>query len=275
MSINTHAISSIATTTQEDIVPVSNYIWYKMYETASPLTDNSGNAANITISGTLTNAFDNEGYITPNGTDVAALGTLDAHVKSIMRMDTMTNNQLIISFDYFYDGDVTGNEQFFTYGRGGSSGYGLYLNSADQIAWQIAGDTGLNENTTFSGFSLSAAHGNKRNTITCDIQGAGNGTASIDIYINGVLVVSAPANITLAGTGTGGTTDINDDGLTLMAYRIAAATVGRLMSGAAGNARMGNFFAMQLASIDVSLAGNVNLEFYNKQGDLPLCLDGK
>ena len=127
---------SVATTTQSDIVPSSNYVWYKAYEgTGTTLADTAGNGATTTVLGTLTNIWNNVGYITVNATDNYALVGSDAYIDSILDIATMNvGDRIIVSFDYYHDGTINAARTLLYFGENGTSGgLAVEINTSAQI----------------------------------------------------------------------------------------------------------------------------------------------
>ena len=265
--------SVIAEKLRSSVLPASNYIWYKMYESSgTTISDSAGNGPAITLSGTLTNAWDNPGYVTLNNTDQYAEAGTNTYIDQLMNLSTLSEGErLIVTFDYAYDGVIASSVVFFSWGLNGTGGgWFIQKKTAEQIALAVRGqDAPSASYATFSGYTVP---GSQRNTITIEIIKNAGDSIDANLYANGGgTAVSSVTDLDL--TGSGGTIPSSDSagvGFTLFARRAGALSRDQYLEG-----QMGNMLIVRHAAGDANLAISINAEMHTAQGDLPWALDGK
>lgn len=246
---------------------LSPAVFYKMHEaTSDTISDSLGNGPDLTIEGTLTNIWDNPGWLTFSGDNYAQSG-VDSYLSSVFNVGSSTG-QVIVSFDYYFDGDLTNTESFFSWGNvtasTGNNGFTLALTNGEHHQITYRGTTS-NQTTNLTGTSIGSL-GNVRNHLTFDFRPSGLVTS----YANGAqmgsqLITGFEVGLSLAGA---------TQGLTISG-RALSSSIDRYISSAGGNARLARFFAINRSTASDALAAAVNEQFYKYMGELPIALNGQ
>lgn len=275
---------SVADKNRDYVTPYSNYVYYKMFETTGvTLVDSAGNGGNMTVLGTTVvdgTIHANPLWLTPDtGTpDTHTIIGTDAYIHNLMRLDNFTDQQLITSFDYYFDGNVSTSEAFFWWGENDStSGWGFEMQSAEQMVIKVRGEGATTQGTKTLPSSQITAYGSQRNTITLDLRSASSTTFDAYVYINGAALSSSTGLLLADGdNATGPPVDNDSRGLTIGARNQAGASGYDRNSnnGGGGGVRLANFLMVRRADVNTTLAIDINTQMYNNKGDLPLALDG-
>lgn len=263
----------IAVKPLSSLAPVSPYVFYLMHEGSGvTLEDSAGQGPDLTVQGTdpASSIWANAEWLTLGG-DHFALSGADDVIDAIFRLSDIGDGALFISYDFYFDGDVTGGECAFTWGSQGGSypddqGYGMNMTSAEGIQFLSRGS---NTTNTYNvpGSDLGSL-GSTRITCTWEILGDG----TVNFYVNGALLggVSAAEFDGIQYSNLDG----SPSGLTLFA-RSNSAGQDRFLSGAGGNARMARFFACKIPTWQAGDGLAVNRQMYYGKGELPRVLAGR
>lgn len=250
---------------------------YQCHEgTGTTIADALGQGPTITIQGTLTNLWNNQGFLTPNGTDVISTETgPDTVIDSICDMTLLDGEQLLVAFDLSVTGNPASAEGILCWGENStSSGWALGINGAGQVGLAIRGTGGGGswDNDDISSFQVGSLSG--RASYVCDIHGNRNATVDFDLYANGAAVGNSVTGKDLTGGGTAPPTGGDDRGLVLMCRNTATST-DRLLASATSGALLGRVLMLRRSwdpTNDSGLALALAQDLYRYPGEAPMCL---
>jgi len=272
---------------------VSPAVFYKMYEgTGTSFSDILGNGPALTIvaTETTTNLWSVPAYATPDSTGNSLIPSplSNAVLHNLFDLSRIGDGQLLLAWEFIFDGALTSNEHFFGYGADTNAatagGWWVNMNSSNQIQFASRGVTaGSAITTSFTGFNAhtSPQGGNSvpnaRISLLMDVRVA-NSLANINLYSNGNSVSGiTDHNLLNGGTGLPGTQDVQPFcmwGRKNSTAGSAAANFTQKMGSAASNASMSLFFAMRRGTASETLPLLLNTEFYARRGDYPRALIG-
>ena len=268
---------------------VSDWFWYKLYEkTGSTVADSAGNLPTITLGGTLTNIWDNVGWLTIEpvaGNDsYSAIG--NAANAAMFNMANWNNKQMILAWDFYFDGGITTTETFFGYGANTSavSGWWMQINTSNQLTFCYRGVGGSNQSAlNAAGFNAGtdpAAGANTRLALLADIRVTQNQYADIDFYCNGVSVTGLTNFDLKANAATALPGDVpaaqTQQPFVLFGRKnsTASLTSDQKIGPGGSTGRMSNIFGILIDTPDDTLPIELNTAFYENRGDLPRALIG-
>jgi len=269
---------------------VSPYVWYRMREgTGTALSDVGGRGPTINVGDTVTNLWTNPLFgCTYDAAGNYAFGQDTGTIfDSIFNLaNSAEQGQIIIAWDYAFDGGITGSEQFFCYGANTTAGYwGLSLNTSNQVELNLRGVGASNVTlSTMTSFNLftDAAGANSvsgaRISLLADVR-IGSVSATCNLYSNGVSVTAATGVDMFANSATGYPGATKTQPLSLFSRKTSTGSSGsanfdRKGGATASNGKIGLFFAMRRATRSETLPLLLNTQFYQNQGEWPLALIG-
>lgn len=119
-----------------------DFLWMRFDETSgtTSLAGSGSVVESLNISGTLTNAFTNAGWLTLDGSTMY-LASQAAALREMCDLATLTSGGLLIVCDFYLAAKPTANEQIVSHSRDASTegGISLYLNSSASTAQICAG----------------------------------------------------------------------------------------------------------------------------------------
>lgn len=252
---------------------LSNTLIYRLTNTSgTSIVDSNGIGSDATASGSGS-YWANALWWTPNGTDDKIL-IPSATVDDLLRMDSINGQQIILAFDTYYDGGVTGSEGLFYYGEmnGDGSGWGVRFQGATPTflvfdTWGAGASTTLSTSLTSTSINTT----NARVPILLDIQGTSATTVSVSSYIEGALKSTVSINLR-ANSATGNPTDGRDCGGTIGCRRSGLASYANYLNSGASNGRLRDILIHRRSTIDGSLGAQLASQIVNHPLDWHLRL---
>lgn len=264
----------------------SPWFWYKLYEkTGTTVADAAGFLPTITLGGTLTNIWDNVGYLTLHSSGNDSYSTANnANNYAMFNMANWVDKQMIFSWDLYFDGGITTTETLFGFGANTTSaaaggGWWIQINTSNQIVFNYRGDQAsavvASNMTGFNAGTDPAAGSNKRLTMTADCRIHDSSLLDIDLYCNGVSVTGLTDIDLLLNSAQHLPGYIQNQPFVLFGRKNSTAsnTSDQKLGAGASNARIANIFGILRDTIDETLPLRMNTEFYYHPGDYPLCLE--
>jgi hypothetical protein len=118
-----------------------DFLWMRMDESSGTtcLAGSGSVIESLTISGTLTNAFSNAGWITFDGSTMYLASQAEA-LRALCDLSTLTSGGLLVVADFYLAAKPTANEQVVSCSRDATEGgISMYLNSSASTAQLCAG----------------------------------------------------------------------------------------------------------------------------------------
>lgn len=260
---------------------VSAAVWYPLHEgTGTTVADKLGSGPDLTLGGTA-GGWGTWGAFTPNGSDMRfSSGALNAHLNSIFGWRDLTGQMILIGYDFQSDG-AGGTESLFWWGRNTSSGegaYGMEFSSTMQHTLQVRGSTGAT--AVAAALASTAMAHSDRVAGVIEIHGVSAGEVQCYVrqwrYGTGLQPGGVATGINPLGTGVAAPGNDTVHGLTLFARPgNTSTTFDRYMGATAGsNAKLNNFWAARLTSIDTSAGQAALLAMVDSPREFPISLRG-
>lgn len=265
---------------------VSPWMFYKLQEGSGIVAaDTAGRGPNLAPqAGAVTTEWGNAGYYTPVGTQNSVLRATNTSLDALFNLANVVGKQLLICFDFYFDGGVTASETIMGFGANTTAGgWWITLNTSNQLGFgfKAVGSNSLSSNA-MSGFNMGTdadAGSNKRFTIGLDIRVVGaypNAVGSCSVYCNGVSKTSA-VNLDLnqaanSGTALPGATVGQPFALAGRKSSTGSDTYDQTLHSGASNGRLAMVFAMLKSTPDDYIAAQMSRDFYNLRGEYPQVL---
>lgn len=270
-------VKSVAVKPRSSIpTPVSPAVFYKLHEnTGGTCSDALGNGPDLTLaaSGTGTPWADT-GWLTPDGTNHYINVATSTYLQSLLRFDTDWA-QLLVAFDYYFDGDTTTVESFLSVGKNDATGhFGIMQSTAEQLQLFVRGKGAASASTYSIASSALTTFGNQRLTLLFEFVKTGANTFDTNVYKNGVAFATHTGADWSLNSATAPWGDTEGTGYTIGARNNSASIDYRVGAGASSG-KYGRFFIMRKQVRDAAFAADLALELYTYQGEIPLCIDGQ
>lgn len=263
---------------------LSSWFWYRLCEgSGATLTDLSGNGPALTVAGTTTNIWTaNAGWLTPAGDNYAR--AVNAYWARFFDTSAISGKQVLINFQCYFDGTLTANETFLSYGAftSGAGGHAFGINNSAQLQYQYNPIGAGTSTQVFPSSNMNTdvdAGPNKLLTLTFDFRMTGL-NARCDAYWCAAGMKSGFTDLALAGA----TTSLPGYGIaasqpfTLMAYKNSTASdtyqANRMLGVNGSSMRLRNVLCMVRDTASDLLPAQLNGELHTNSHDFPRCLRG-
>lgn len=259
------AVTPIGVTT-----PAHSTVWYPCHEgTGTTLEDIFGNGPDLTVSGTTADIWDNAGAISPNATDVKAIGA-NAYINTMCNLATLQSagGVIRVGFNITVPAAAAAARGIIQWGRSSAAigGWGIEINGSDQPIFALRNDAAGSVESSAFGRSISDTYSTIKNVLM-EIFFQDANTINGYIYVTGTTVASMTTPIDV----TGDTLPVaSTDGFTFMARRTAAATWDRFAG--VGTEQINNLFIQRRTTYDPTLGAAAFADMEANHREFPASL---